>query len=566
MSKTNKSTFFREEVNEGDLNLADVAQALLSFKSIPYSFEYFPFWKDIFNSERLTVKVDQVDRKLVYKCSRQVGKSVSTGAIAASMAYLRDNFTVIVCQPTDKQISQFSADILKRFVSDTIPLDEWYYETRKTERQVKKMSFTTGSRIVLANIHSSVLSVRGISSACAIFDEMQDLPEENVTIVLNTMNRSPYRFSIFSGTPKTPDNPLEQKWQDSTQNEWMVKCTHCNYWNGPLGGDGTDKRIHNIGNHGIVCMKCGRRIFAQHGEWVAAHPTRNIGGYHINELMVPPTAPGSTSWQELLYRMTHDPLVTVFNEILGVSYADSTHPVTEQTVRDNCHPDRLYARTVRELIAARNFTNPAFAGLDWAMETAPRSGNTVSIKSYTMLTIAELNLNTNRLEILFRRKYYDMTNMNADDPEAVLKDITEYCDAAKIELLGCDYGAGHKENQRLREMLGWSRVMEFQYVGDVGDYYTYDGATSKWITPRTNAMTECIDAIKQGEFEFAKFSGETTEHLTDLTTIYRFNDPVKRTLRYGKTKPDDWFQNLTYLLLAKLWYRGEFNRFRWIEK
>ena len=156
MSKSTLLPNGTSKVEEGSLKLSDIAQGLLQFKGMPYSFEYFPFWDDIFNSQRLTVNVDQAYRKLVYKCSRQVGKSVSTGAIAATMSYIRDDFTTVVCQPTDKQISQFSADILKRFVSDSIALDEWYYQHGKTERQVKKMAFTTGSRIVLANIHSSV--------------------------------------------------------------------------------------------------------------------------------------------------------------------------------------------------------------------------------------------------------------------------------------------------------------------------------------------------------------------------------------------------------------------------
>jgi hypothetical protein len=137
-------------IGEGGLGLADVAQGLLQFKGIPYSLEYFPFWVDIMNSPRLTLKVDQAYRKLVLKCSRQVGKSVSTAAIAGTMSYIRDNFTTIIAQPTDKQISQFSSDILKRFVDDTIALDEWYYKHGKSERQVKKVGFTTGSRIVLA--------------------------------------------------------------------------------------------------------------------------------------------------------------------------------------------------------------------------------------------------------------------------------------------------------------------------------------------------------------------------------------------------------------------------------
>jgi len=546
--------------------LADKAQSLLMFKDEPYSLDSFPFWRVIFDDVRLSHKVDQVDRKLAFKCSRQVGKSVSIGALGCISSMMYRNFTTIICQPTDKQISQFSVDIMKRFMGESLITEKWLYDYKKTERQVKKMSLTTGSRVVLANIYASVLSVRGTASDFCLFDEYADIPPENAVIVLNSSRRSPHKFVVYSGTPKAPDNPLEQVWQESSMNEWMVRCTHCNFWNGPLGGDGTDKRIYNIGKKGLICKKCGSRIYARDGEWIETFPDRHIGGYHINELMVDPSAPGSTSWKEILYRMKHDPIVTVYNEILGVSYADNTHPLTNKIIASMCNPNRNYVNTIEEMKEVRVSHWPAFAGLDWAMETAPRGGSTVTIKSYTMLTITQLNMITNRLEVLFRRKYYDMAGFDADDPDAVVNDIAKWCNAAKVKVLGCDYGAGHKENQRLKAILGNDRVMEIQYLGDMGDKYIFSSEGDKWLAPRTVAMNECIDAIRNGEYEFAKFSGETSEYVKDLTTIYRYNDPVRRTLRFGKTLPDDWFQNLTYNLLAKLWFQGEFDRFPWDKK
>jgi len=547
-------------------SVSDKVQSLLMFKDDPYSFEAFPFWRVILDDERLSHKVDQVNRKLVFKCSRQVGKSVTIGALGCIFSMMYRNFSTIICQPTDKQISQFSVDIMKRFMGESLVMEKWLYDHRKTERQVKKMAVTNGSRVILANIYASVLSIRGASSSFVLFDEIQDIPIENTVIVLNSSRRSPHKFVVYSGTPKSPDNPLEQLWQGSSMNEWMVKCTHCNHWNGPLGGDGTTKKIINIGLKGLICAKCGSRLYAKDGEWVESFPDRPMGGYHINELMVDPSAPGSTSWKEILYRMKTDPIVTVYNEILGVSYADSTHPITNKLIASMCNPDRFYANTIEEIKEMRVSHWPAFAGLDWAMETSPRGGGTVTIKSYTMLTIGQLNMVTNRIDILFRRKYYDMEGFNTDDPDSVVNDIAKWCNAVKVKILGCDYGAGHKENQRLKAILGNDRVMEIQYLGDMGDKYVYSAEGDKWLAPRTVAMTECIDGITNGEFEFAKFTGETSEFVHDLTTVFRYNDPVKRTLRYGKTLPDDWLQNLTYLLLAKIWFQGEFDRFPWISK
>jgi len=122
-----------------------------------------------------------------------------------------------------------------------------------------------------------------------------------------------------------------------------------------------------------------------------------------------------------------------------------------------------------------------------------------------------------------------------------------------------DYGAGHKENQRIIASLGYQRCMEFQYLGDeLQDKIRYLSSQLKWILPRTLVMNTVIDMIvRDGMYEFAKMDGETSEYITDLTNIYVYGEQHKRQKKYGKIGTDDWLHTIIYATLA---YMFAFNQ------
>lgn len=529
---------------------SDMIEASLNFKGAPYSLDDFPYWRDIFNSPRLTKRIDPVKRKMVWMFSRQVGKSVGGGALMVGSSLNRSNFTSIFCMPTDPQISRFSAEVLKRFNTESVPTEYWYRDTKKTERQVKNMSYLGGSRIVLANIHSSVLSARGIPGDMVVLDEYADIPEGNGLIIVNALRRSAYKIIIYSGTPQSPENDLQKKFDKSTQNEWMVKCVACGYWNGPIGGDGTDKKLHNIGLKGPICDKCGKRIYPEDGEWVAGYPDANIDGYHANELIVPADAPGAPSWGEILYRIDNDPTAIVWNEMLGVSYTDAAFPIPLKLIAKFCVPEKKFVKSPAQVKDTK--MKWMFAGIDWMMEASPEEGKRGKKGnekgSYTILTIAGWNAAEGYLDVKFVKKYYDLPDFDADKPNEVLSDIISWLKRYKVRCVGCDYGVGHKENQRIAEAIGVKRVMEVQYLGTEG--YRYIRSKNKFIFDRAAAIGDLIEAIKMGEFRFPQLRGETSEYVQDLTNIFKYRGRYNR-VRYGKKRADDWLHSLLYLLFAQ---------------
>jgi len=519
--------------------VSDLYQSIFNFKGSPLSYWDFPYWIPVLNSIRLTESVPQSMRRILLLCSRQVGKSVFIGVNGVGKSIEMDNFTTIITQPTDKQISRFSVDTLKKLNKDSITTDVFYYDRAKDQRQVKNKSYSNGSRIVLANIYSSVLSARGIPGDMMMIDEYQDTPEHNALIVEKSLQKSPYRYKIFSGTPLHPDNIIQKQFDISTGTTWMIRCKACGHWNGPLG-------LSHIGKNGLICEKCYRRINGREGQWVDARPTAKLEGFSINELGVPRDAKGATEWNEIIRIVEEEDMVTIKNELLGESYTDSKHPITTKDIASHCDSNRKYVTHESEITP--DMTRFSFGGVDWAMETNPHRDKE-KINSYTKLTIGHYDTLSCQLVIDFIKVYYGEEEDN--DPAYVEKDIVKWSNAFDVKVLGLDYGVGHKENQRIVSVLGYERTMEFQYMGDLADFVTYDSLALKWIIMKSELITTFIDDLKNNHlYRFAKYDGETSEHATDLTCIYKYNNTHKRSTMYGKTKADDWLHGLIYLTLA----------------
>jgi len=553
----------KNRLDEYNFKPTDVMQGMLSFKKRPYNLKDFPFWVDIFNDIRFSKNVNQLYRKFVLMFSRQVAKSTGIGALAQRFSLTYQNFVSIIAQPTDVQISRFSVDVLKRFNDDSIVSSDWFFDRSKNQRQVKNMSYSTGSRIVLANIYASVLSTRGIPGDAVFLDEYQDIPAKNATVVMGSLGFSPYKFQIRSGTPKEPENDLQIQFDASTQNEWMIKCEGCNYWNGPLGSDGSTNKIINIGKKGLICSKCGKRLNPRKGRWVTGYRGRAVQGYHVNELGRPRDIEEATSWDELIYKIENDPIDTVFNEVLGLSYTGGAKPISKTLIQRLCK-SYVYIESEKEAVKASKKYDYIFAGLDWAMNTSGDPSTRKNIMSYTMLVIGAWDITERKYKILFARRYFGELGFDGNNPSDVLVDIIKWLKAFNVQRLGADYGVGNKENTRLIQELGVERVCQIQYVSTNDIISTYRPLENKYISPKTYLMDLVVNLLQGHKYEFAKMEGETSEYVNDMTTIYRAYTQLRAYI-YKKSSPDDFMQCLTTMNVARM-LRFNDPEFRYIMK
>jgi len=205
--------------------------------------------------------------------------------------------------------------------------------------------------------------------------------------------------------------------------------------------------------------------------------------------------------------------------------------------------------------ARRRRPEVVFAGLDWALQSPEMS----DAPSFTILTL--LGRDQDRLRVYDVKRYAGYES----DPDFQLADITRRCNEAGVVLLGCDWGVGHKENLRLRQMLNTSpgawrgdRLMEFRYVSQARKV-AYDEQRQSFNLNRTLVLADVFRWIQGGRYVFPKWT-ETVRFARDILAVFedvgnRFNREVR--YDHPPERPDDWLHSLNYASLACRYYYNQ---------
>ena len=204
-----------------------LAQNLLYLDGKPLRFEgldFMPFLIDC-NAERS-----------MFMTGRQVGKSTILGSKSISRMAAIPNHGILYVAPRMDQVAEFSKAKLNSMMRGS-PMIQAHYVDSSVQQQARSKEFTNGSAIVLRSCYLSPDGIRGITANDIYIDEVQDIILENIPVIEECSSRKSYRSIIYTGTPKTYDNTIQKKWEESSQHYWAVKCIHCGHWNVPLGFD-----------------------------------------------------------------------------------------------------------------------------------------------------------------------------------------------------------------------------------------------------------------------------------------------------------------------------------------
>lgn len=338
---------------------------------LPSSFTQFAFrmpttigWENFsFEGRRHLYQIyDTPLRRVLLKCGRQVEKSTLLGNRMLSLCCLIPAYKVLYVSPSMTQTKTFSNDRIKEPI-ETSPVLRAYTNSMLSQNVLEKQ-FVNRSKITLRYAFLNADRARGIPAHALCIDEIQDILSDNIPVIEQCLSHAPdeYKRYIYSGTPKTLDNIIEDYWANrSTQNDWVVPCDCTSgdggrYWN-ILG-------VKNIGKKHLICERCGKRLHPMGGdaqwasaiEWDPVHSP--FESYRIPQLMVP-----WLDWNELLYNYEHYPQNKFYNEVLGISFDTGLRPLTTAQVRSNC------LEKIRMADAARyqrlGFGQEIFAGIDW---------------------------------------------------------------------------------------------------------------------------------------------------------------------------------------------------------
>ena len=396
-----------------------IAEALIVLNGEALSLSNYELFHPLYNIDT---------PKVIFKTGRQVGKSTTLAIIIALNSVLIKNYKTIYCTPLEIQVNRFSGLYVKTIISNS-PILKGMID-KDSLHSVKIKAFSNGSVIQFTYTSGDADRVRGIPADEIDWDEIQDTSANVLPVVEQCLSASKYGIQRYCGTPKTLDNPVELLWESSSQNEWLMRCSHCNKDNYVLMPDA----LKMIGQHGLVCAYCTRPIHpVQDGiKWVPMNPAKidTFSGYHIPQVISSINLT-EKRWKAIYEQFLYYPRAKFVNEVLGLSYDVGGKLMTSTELNKL---KQLPAEAPRGNLKIKY--SYIVGGIDWGISAQ---------ESFTVLIIMGITAN-GIYHVLHFEKFYS-TDIVDDQIPAIISALKNF----NVEMCGCDFGVGFTNNQLLRK-------------------------------------------------------------------------------------------------------------------
>jgi len=467
---------------------------------------------------------------IVLKFSRQTAKSTTLANIMVANSALIPYFRTLYVAPTVDQTKVFSRDRVAPVLEGS-PLIKENYMNSSLVQNVFMKQLLNGSRMYLRYALLSADHLRGYSSDFNLFDESQDLKADIIPVVQETMSRSLYKRSLYSGTPKRTKGTLADLWFASTQNEYMLKCPHCNTWN-LLGAD-------NIGPESLICnnSKCERELDPREaeGEWVStfSNPKEKplVEGYRVCLLHFA-KAPWVSWEKDVIGKQKLYSKAAFFNEVLALEYDHGVAPITRSEVMAACSQ----TKRIQEEPSALEKSYQSIMGIDY--------GPVNSTNSYTVISVIQLR-GDNKFHVVYAKRF---TGKEADYG-FIHKEIPRLMNVWSCDVLAADYGMGEAPNGEIQGRIGKKAVIAFQHNAAQKEKARWNNKMPAYTLNRNQTMNEVFNLIKTQKLVFPKWIDSQT-FLEDILNIQtEYNEELGKS-KYINVGPDDFFHATLFAVLS----------------
>lgn len=509
---------------------ADFATAILQLRGRPLSFEGYEPFIDIYNLYPPT---------LVLKSGRQVGKSVSLAGSLITNSILISNFNSLLISPLAAQTSRFSTSYLDPYMNS--PLIRKHFIDKSSRKNVLLKQFNNESNIFLgyASDESSADRIRGVNSDQVLCDEVQDISNDALPILFETLAASEYGYKRLTGTAKTENNTLEWWWGKSNKLEWGWPCLHCTKYIIPYDLETCLKILKGV--DGPMCPHCNKESHnVTDGRWISFNSrVTDIYGFHLPQLIF-----GSRlrKWNDLRAKVENYTLNKLSNEVLGLASGLGGRIITMRECIACCNQNKTEFDKLRPV--DDRAINMIVLGVDWSVTGAQKSYTVVTVMGYDFM---------GKCYVLYSEKLSGV-------------DILEQVERVKIlfrafdaQAIGSDRGVGVLQGQLLQREFGPERVFMINYV-TAKRPLRWDGQGQYFAADRT----QCIDTIVM-KLKIGKDKIETpawsimAPYYEDILVVFEEESlSGKRLYRHDEDKPDDFLHSLVFGNIARMVLSGEY--------
>jgi hypothetical protein len=479
---------------------------------------------------------DTPSRKILLFTSRQTEKSTTVGNKLLSFSGMRPLYVSLFVTPSAMQTKVFSQARLDDII-EISPLVQALTHKQLTMNILEK-EFINRSKIYLRYAFLSADRIRGISANAIFGDEIQDLLTDVMPVIEETASHHKDPVFVYSGTPKTFDNTIEQYWsKSSTQSEWVIPCEAHGLPKQPGTWHWNILGVKHLGKKGPICDQCGKPIDPEHpmAQWAQMNPGAEFEGFRICRLMVPWYLKDPNRWREILQTYERYPTAQFMNEVMALSYDSGTKPLSHAEVRRVC--DDAYDMD-EDSVAKLAQTYRLYGGIDWG----------TGENAYTVMFVGGYVRGDPHFQIVYAKRFEGAMV----DPEPQLAEIERLARKFRLRFIGVDYGMGFHPNKKLSSVFGPARIHQFQYAARLPAKVIYKGALHRYMTYRTPVMADVFNAIKATKIRFPSWNVFKEPFASDMLSIHsEYSDTIKM-IKYDKPRSvtDDSMHALIYCFLA----------------
>jgi hypothetical protein len=493
----------------------------------------FPMMRDIYNN---------IPQKMILKCSRKTLKSTLISNILALNLIRYDHYKMLYVAPKEAITKYFSSNyLLTRLRSRR--LQKLYSGLSKDDVFEKTVSDTQSS-VILRYATDDASRIRGPATDHNVHDEVQSMDKDILPIIAETMAMSPYKREIFSGTPLTTDNTINQIWRTSNQLEWMFKCKACNHWNS-LTEDNNPLKMISL--EGLCCSKCSRLISTREGLWSSFNSgAKNLVGYHLAQPILPYYNEDKKGWKEIYTKVTAGKYsqAQIYNEVFGLALDVGQKPITQEALKALCQLGEINLDKVQQ-----NRYRLITCGVDWGVNMQT---------SRTSVCLGGLR-DDMVYEVFYLKTFRDYNY------EKQIQDIADIANRFNA-FCAADSGPDPMRGIKLIELTAMQRTQLVRYTASQFIQY-YDSPAqaisptqNRWCLHRSDTFGLIYRLLKSGKILFPRWE-DSAETISDILNVYIENkEGLYRQETYYRHKPDapdDFMHALNYAVCQAYTMAGD---------
>lgn len=466
---------------------------------------------------------------------RQVEKSTTESVHMANYTLLIPHFKALYFAPLTDQVRTFSRERIGRLYEYSQGnIVKKNFIDKNNAQAVMLKEFNNGSVNYFKHCFELGDNIRGITVNGIWGDEIQDIHIDALPVIKETQSHAleagaRMRVTWFTGTPKTYSNTIQQHWDRSTQNEWIVKCPHCNKYQ--IMG------VKNLTPTKFICVKCKDDLPSTsiiNGMWYSLQPGKRLVGFRISQLMVPWIRP-----DDIWHKYTTYSAEKFNNEVLGRSYENAEKPfnplILAQISNNNLD---FYPRAEGIFGHTKNYM-----GVDWGKGE----------KSFTVVTIFSYNPQTGKFQMLFCKRYQTSQEL---DPDYQVKDISNLMVIFRVCYTIVDWGFGFVQYKKLQQAFG-TRVAACYYSFNQKQETKWNPTDQMWVVNRTKIIQNYIKSVHSLQVEWPGKNKESyiwlfDHHLAEQAEYRKSMNGRSEDLMYNHPEgmPDDGMHSCVYAQLA----------------